>query len=189
MDEIQTGFARTGKVFAGEHFEIEPDIITLSKSIAAGVPLSAIVGRAEIMDRPNPGEVGGTFAGSPLGCVAALKVIEKIQQNNLAAQANVIGVLIKSKLSEMSQKYDVIGDIRGLGAMCGVEFVKDKSSKEPYPEIVKKITKYAFERGVIFISAGIFSNVIRFLPPLVMTEQQVNFGMAVLDEAIENCIH
>ncbi|MCD5406199.1 MAG: 4-aminobutyrate--2-oxoglutarate transaminase [Desulfotomaculum sp.] len=188
LDEIQTGFARTGKMFAGEHFEIEPDIITLSKSIAAGIPLSAIVGRAEIMDAPNPGEVGGTFAGSPLGCVAALKAIDKIQQDNLAVQANKIGALIKSKLLEMKQKYALIGDVRGLGAMCAVEFVKDRQSQEPYPEIVKKITKYAFERGVIFISAGIFSNVIRFLPPLVMSEQQVAFGMAVLDEAIENCL-
>lgn len=121
LDELQTGFARTGKLFAGEHFHIEPDIITLSKSIAAAVPLSAVVGRAEIMDTPNPGEVGGTFAGSPLGCVTALKVIEKIQGDNLVDRAKTIGDIIKSRLEKMYQKYEIIGNIRGLGAMCGIE--------------------------------------------------------------------
>jgi 4-aminobutyrate aminotransferase/(S)-3-amino-2-methylpropionate transaminase len=183
-DEVQTGFARTGKMFASEHFDIEPDLITLSKSIAAGMPLSAVVGKADIMDAPNPGEIGGTYGGSPLGCVAALKVIEKIEKYNLIDRANEIGSIIKKRLDEMYEKYDVIGDIRGKGAMLAIELVKDRKTKEPYKEIIKKITSYALEKGVIFIDAGIFGNVIRFLPPLVMTEDQVNRAMDVLDEAI-----
>lgn len=185
VDEVQAGFARTGKVFASEHFALEPDLMTLSKGIAAGVPLSAVVGRAEIMDAPNLGEIGGTYGGSPLGCVSALEVINKIESEKLDERAEAIGILIKNRLEEMKEKYEIIGDIRGLGAMIGMEFVKDRNTKEPYAEIIKKITNYAYQKGVIFISAGIFSNVLRFLPPLVMTEEQVNFAMDILDEAIE----
>lgn len=184
VDEVQTGFARTGKLFASEHFDIQPDLITLSKSIAAGLPLSAVVGKAEIMDAPSPGEIGGTYGGSPLACVAALKVIEKIEKNSLVNRSNEIGSIIKERLVEMYEKYEIIGDIRGEGAMLAIELVKDRDSKEPYKDIIKKIMDYALERGAIFISAGIFGNVIRFLPPLVMTEDQVNKGMDILDEAI-----
>jgi len=185
VDEVQAGFARTGKMFASEHFNIQPDLMTLSKSIAAGVPLSAVVGKAEIMDAPGPGEIGGTYGGSPLACVASLKVMEKIDQENLAEQALKIGQIIKSRLGQMQEKYPVIGDIRGLGAMVAVEFVKDPASKEPYPEIVKKIIADCYQKGFIMISAGIFSNLIRFLPPLVMTEKQVHDGMDALEEALK----
>lgn len=188
MDEVQSGFARTGNMFASDHFEIEPDLITLSKALAAGFPLSAVVGKTEIMDAPNPGEIGGTYGGSPIGCVAALKVIEKIEKQYLMEKANRIGDILKLRLKEMQEKYSIIGDVRGMGAMFGIEFVKDQTSKTPYPEIIKKITNYALGKGVIFISAGIFSNVIRFLPPLVITEEQLNYGMDVLDEAIQKTI-
>lgn len=188
IDEVQAGFARTGKLFAFENFGIEPDIVTMSKSIAAGMPLSAVVGREEVMDSTNPGEIGGTYCGSPLSCAAALEVIKKIDRENLAQKAIHIGEIIKSRLYEMKEKYGVIGDVRGLGAMVGLEFVKDRKTKEPYAEIVKKITSYAYNKGVIFIGAGIFSNVIRFLPPLVMTDEQVNYAMDVLDEAIAKSI-
>lgn len=184
IDEVQAGFGRTGKMFASEHFDIQPDLMTLSKSIAAGVPLSAVVGKAEIMDAPNPGEIGGTYGGSPLGCVAALKVIEKIEQEALTEKAEKIGQIIRTRLTQMQEKYPVIGDVRGLGAMMGVEFVKDKSTKEPYPEIVKKVIAQCYQKGFIFLSAGIFSNLIRFLPPLVMTEEQVEAGMDALELAI-----
>jgi len=185
-DEVQAGFGRTGKIFASEHFDIQPDLMTLSKSIAAGVPLSAVAGKAEIMDAPNPGEIGGTYGGSPLGCVAGLRVIEKIQKEALTAKAEKIGEIIRSRLTQMQERYPIIGDVRGLGAMMGVEFVKDKETKEPYPEIVKKVIAECYQKGFIFISAGIFSNLIRFLPPLVMTEEQVHAGMDALETAIGN---
>lgn len=187
VDEVQTGFARTGKVFASEHYGVEPDLMTLSKSLAAGVPISAVVGRAEIMDAPNPGEIGGTFGGNPLGCAAGLQVIAKILREDLPGRAARIGQIIQSRLEQMKEKYAGIGDVRGLGAMAAVEFVKDRKTKEPDAAMVKEVIGHALRKGVILIGAGIFSNVIRLLPPLVMTEEQVNYGMHVLDEAIASC--
>lgn len=187
VDEVQAGFARTGKFFGYQYFDIKPDLITMSKSIAAGMPLSAVVGKAEIMDAPDPGQIGGTYGGSPLACAAGLKVIDFILKEDLTGKALKLGNIIKSRLEEMQCKYNCIGDIRGLGAMVGVEFVKDVNTKEPDPEIVKKIINYAYERRVIFLNAGIYNNVIRFLPPLVMTDEQVNYGMDVLDKAIDAC--
>ncbi|MFL0194373.1 4-aminobutyrate--2-oxoglutarate transaminase [Clostridium sp. WILCCON 0269] len=186
IDEVQAGFGRTGKLFAHEHFGVEADIITMSKSIANGLPLSAVVGRAEIMDAACVGGIGGTYSGSPLGCVAALKVIEKIEKDNLCHRADEVGKYIIGRLSHMQEKYDVIGDIRGLGAMIGVEFVKDKVTKEPYADLVKKITAYCFKHGVIFLNAGLLGNVIRFLPPLVITKEQLKCGMDVLEDAIKS---
>lgn len=187
IDEVQAGFARTGKFFASEHFDIHPDIMTLSKSIAGGLPLSAVVGSKEIMDSPDPGQIGGTFCGNPVACNAGLQVIKIIKENSLELQAQHIGGMIKDRLVLMQDKYQCIGDVRGLGAMVAVEFVKDRKTKEPYADIIKKIISYAFEKGVILMSAGIFSNVIRFLPPLVMTDAQVNYGMDVLEKAIDCC--
>lgn len=186
IDEVQAGFGRTGKLFAHEHFRVEADIITMSKSIANGFPLSAVVGKAEIMDAACVGGIGGTYSGSPLGCVAALKVIEKIDKDNLCGRAFEIGKYITARFQHMREKYDVIGDIRGLGAMIGIEFVKDRSTKEPYAELVKKITQYCFKRGVIVLNAGLLSNVIRFLPPLVITQEQLKYGIDVIEEAIES---
>jgi 4-aminobutyrate aminotransferase/(S)-3-amino-2-methylpropionate transaminase len=173
-------------MFAHEHFRIEADIITMSKSIANGLPLSAVVGKAEIMDAACVGGIGGTYSGSPLGCVAALKVIEKIEKDNLCDRAFEIGKYITSRFHHMREKYDVIGDIRGLGAMIGIEFVKNRSTKEPHAELVKKITQYCFKRGVIVLNAGLLSNVIRFLPPLVITQEQLKYGIDIIEEAIEN---
>ena len=184
VDEVQAGFARTGKMFGYENFGITPDIVTMSKSIAAGVPLSAVVGRKEIMDAPCVGGIGGTYGGSPLACVAALKVIEKIEKENLCGKANELGAYIVSRLNEMKEKYNVIGEVRGLGSMIGLEFVKDKETREPAPDLVKEVISKCYEKGVILIGAGLLSNVIRFLPPLVMTAEQVTYGMDILDEAI-----
>ncbi len=184
VDEVQAGFARTGKMFAHEHFDVEADIITMSKSIANGIPLSGVVGKAEIMDAACVGGIGGTYGGSPLGCVAALKVIEKIEKEDLCTTANEVGSYIMGRLENFKEKYDVIGDVRGLGAMIGLEFVKDRTTKEPYPELVKKITDYCFHHGVIFLNAGLFGNVIRFLPPLVITKDQLIYGVNTLEEAI-----
>lgn len=188
VDEIQAGFARTGKMFAHEHYGIEPDIVTLSKSIAAGIPLSAVVAKKEIMDSACVGGIGGTYAGSPLGCVAALKVIEKIEKEDLCGKSQKLGEYITGRLNKMKEEFDAIGEVRGLGSMIGVEFVKDLETKEPAADLVKAIIKKCYEKGVILLNAGLLSNVIRFLPPLVMTEEQVKYGMDVLEESIKECL-
>ncbi|MDD3224556.1 MAG: 4-aminobutyrate--2-oxoglutarate transaminase [Clostridium sp.] len=186
IDEVQAGFARTGTLFAHEHFDVDADLITMSKSIADGVPLSAVVGKAEIMDAACVGGIGGTYGGSPLGCVAALKVIEKIEKEKLCDRSNEMGSYIKKRLNEMKEKYQVIGDVRGLGSMIGLEFVKDRDTKEPNAELVKRIIGNCFKHGVIFLNAGILGNVIRFLPPLVMTKQQLDYGLDTLENAIKS---
>lgn len=188
VDEVQAGFARTGKMFAHEHYGIEPDIITMSKSIAAGVPLSAVVGKKEIMDSACVGGIGGTYGGSPLACVAALKVIEKIEKEDLCGKSLKLGEYITGRLNEMKEKYDVIGDVRGLGSMIGLELVEDRNTKEPAADLVKAVIKKCYEKGVILLNAGLLGNVIRFLPPLVMTEEQAKYGINALEEAIKECI-
>lgn len=187
IDEVQTGFARTGKLFATEYYDIEPDLMTLSKSLGAGVPISAVVGKAEIMDAPNPGEIGGTYGGSPLGCVAALEVIKFIQKEDLPAKAARIGAIMATRLERMKERFRVIGDVRGLGAMRGVEFVKDRRTKEPDAAIVKRVIGLALQRGLILLNAGMLGNVIRFLPPLVASDEQVEMAMDILEEAIGQC--
>ncbi len=187
VDEVQSGFARTGKLFASEHFDIHPDIMTMAKALGGGLPISAVVGSKEIMDSPGPGQIGGTFCGNPVACNAGMQVLKLIEENRLDLKAQHIGEILKRRLGQMQDQFPCIGDVRGLGAMVAVEFVKDRETKEPYADITKKIIAYAFERGVILMNAGIFSNVIRFLPPLVMTDEQVNYGMDVLQEAIAAC--
>jgi len=184
IDEIQSGVARTGTFYASEQLGVTPDIITTAKSLAAGLPLSAVTGRREIMDAPQVGGLGGTFAGNPVALAAALAVLGDVEKYELCARANEIGEMIISRCKQMRGRYDCIGDVRGLGAMLGMEFVKDRITKAPDREIVNRITAYALQKGVIFLNAGVLSNVIRFLPPLVMTKEQVIFGMDVLDEAI-----
>lgn len=184
-DEVQTGFGRTGRMFASEHYDLQPDLVTMSKAIAGGFPISAVVGRAEVMDAPNPGEIGGTYGGNPVSCVAALAVIEKIEREQLCERANVIGVQITQRLKGLQEKYDVIGDVRGLGAMAAVELVKDRQTKEPNKEITAQLVAECYKRGLVVLSAGIFSNVLRFLPPLVITDGQLNEALDILEEALE----
>ncbi|GAX88977.1 4-aminobutyrate--2-oxoglutarate transaminase [Effusibacillus lacus] len=186
-DEVQTGFGRTGKMFAMEHFDVVPDLMTMSKSIAAGLPISAVTGRAEIMDRPSPGEIGGTYGGSPLGCVAALKVIEMMEEDRLVERANVIGEKIMSRFLQMKQKYSVIGDVRGLGAMCAIELVKD-DTKEPDKELAGRIIQECNRRGVIVMGAGLYGNVIRILSPLVITDEQLEEGLDVIKEVFADFV-
>jgi 4-aminobutyrate aminotransferase / (S)-3-amino-2-methylpropionate transaminase / 5-aminovalerate transaminase len=186
-DEIQTGFGRTGKMFAVEHFDIEPDIIVMSKSLAAGFPLSAVTGREVIMDAPKEKQLGGTLGGSPLGCVAAINVIETIKKQNLLERANVIGDKISTALRNAGTEIEFIGEVRNLGAMCAVEFVKDRGSKQPDPEITLQIVKECMKRGLIVLTAGWYSNVIRFLPPLVITNQQLDEGLQVFVDVLKHC--
>ncbi|GAB6157166.1 4-aminobutyrate--2-oxoglutarate transaminase [Desulfotomaculum varum] len=188
-DEVQTGFGRTGKMFASEHYDLQPDLMTLSKAIAAGFPISAVVGRADVMDAPNPGEIGGTYGGNPIACTAALAVIDKIQREDLCARANRIGAQIKERLRGMQEKYQAIGDVRGLGAMIAVEFVKDRQTKEPDKELTARLVAECYKRGLVVLAAGIFSNVLRFLPPLVMTDGQLNEALDILEEALASAVN
>lgn len=184
-DEIQTGFGRTGKYFAIEHFDVVPDLMTVSKSMGAGVPISGVIGRAEIMSAAQPGEIGGTYAGSPLGCKAALAVLEIMESENLNERAQRIGQKVIEKFQALSNKFDQVDGIRGLGAMCALEIVKDKVSKTPDKEAVGKIVKEAEKRGLLLLSAGIFGNVIRILVPLTITDDQLDEGLAIIEESME----
>ncbi len=181
-DEVQTGFARTGKWFACEDEAIEPDLITTAKGIAGGLPLAAVTGRAEIMDEIHPSGLGGTYGGNPIACAAALGAIETIESMNLISRANEIGKILVDALNAMQKKYPVIGEIRGRGAMIAIELVKP-GSKEPNADVLGKVVKYAQQKGVLFLTAGTYGNVLRFLPPLVISDDLVKDAMSVLDEA------
>ncbi|GEP83681.1 4-aminobutyrate aminotransferase [Staphylococcus piscifermentans] len=184
-DEIQSGFARTGKTFAMEHFDVAPDLMTVSKSLAAGFPLSGVVGRAEIMDSANPGELGGTYCGNPIACEAALKVIEIIEEENLNEKAEHIGAVIQDRLEALSQKVDFIGDIRRLGAMVAMEIV-DPETGAPDKAKTAEIVKQANANGLLLLSAGLKGNVIRFLTPLVITDEELNKGLEILENVSTN---
>lgn len=184
-DEIQTGFGRTGKYFASQYFGIEPDLITISKSMAAGLPISGVIGRQEIMDSARPGELGGTYCGSPLGCRAGIAVLEVMEKENINNRAEVIGKKVMEKFKELYNRFDVIGDYRGLGAMCALELVKDRDSKEPEKELTGQILKEAHKRGLIVLKAGVYDNVVRLLMPLVITDEQLEEGLNILEESFE----
>lgn len=179
-DEVQSGMARTGTLFAVEQFGLEPDIIVSAKSLGAGLPIAAVTGRAEIMDHPNPGGIGSTFGGNPVACAAALAVLEKIARENLCDRARQIGARVMQFFRAQQEQYEFIGDVRGLGAMVGVEIVRDKESREPDKERTDKFTRLAYERGVITITAGNYGNVIRTLTPLVITDEQLDAALEVL---------
>lgn len=184
-DEIQTGFARTGKYFAIEHFDIAPDLITISKSMGAGVPISGVIGRKEIMDVSEPGELGGTYSGSPLGCRAALEVLDIIEKEKLNNRAKILGKEVLNKFECLSNRFEQVDGVRGLGAMCALEIVTDKHTKKPDKETTQKIVGEAINRGLLLLSAGIFGNVIRILMPLTITDEQLEEGLAILEESIE----
>ncbi|MFD2445734.1 4-aminobutyrate--2-oxoglutarate transaminase [Bacillus sp. CGMCC 1.16607] len=186
-DEVQTGFGRTGKMFAMEHFDVVPDLITMSKSIGAGLPISAVTGRAEIMDSANVGEIGGTYGGSPLGCVAALEVIRTIEDERLLERASQIGEIFRERFEGLQSRFEQIGDVRSLGAMCAIEFVKDSKTREPNKELVQEIIQNAHQKGLIIMSAGLYGNIIRLLTPLVIMDEQLNEGLDVLEKIIIKC--
>lgn len=186
-DEVQSGFCRTGKMFASEYWSeegVEPDIIATAKSIAAGVPISAIVARAEILDAVPGGTIGGTFCGNALACASALKTIEIMERDDLEGRSVEIGKKVTSRYMEMMEKYPIIGDVRGMGAMIGIEFVKDRETKEPASELTSEIVQYSVNHGLIVESAGIYGNVIRFLAPLVITDEQLETGLDIFEEAV-----
>ena len=186
VDEVQSGFARTGKMFAIEHSGVVPDLMTVAKSLAGGVPLSAVVGRADIMDAPLPGGLGGTYAGSPLGCAAALAVLDVIESEGLCARAERQGAMLRARLEDMRSRWPCIGEVRGLGAMVAMELVRDRRPDSPDAEITKALVQSAGRRGLILLSCGIYGNVIRFLAPLTLPDAQLAEGLAILEAALED---
>jgi 4-aminobutyrate aminotransferase / (S)-3-amino-2-methylpropionate transaminase / 5-aminovalerate transaminase len=186
-DEVQTGFGRTGALFASEHYGIEPDIFVTAKSLGGGLPLAAITGRAEIMDAPQPGGLGGTFGGNPLSCVAALAVLDAFESENenLSARANELGNRFRRRALDWQRRWPMIGDVRGLGAMQAMELVQSADTRLPAPDETKQIVQYCYEHGLIILSAGSYSNVIRALMPLVITDAQMDEALAVLESALQ----
>lgn len=186
-DEVQCGNCRTGKYFASEYWKEEgaaPDIISTAKSMGAGVPISAITARAEVMDAAPVGTIGGTYCGNPLACAAAIRTMEIMQKEDYCGKAIHIGKCVMEAMEEMKEKYSVIGDVRGLGAMIGVEFVKDKASKEPNPQFVSTVIQSALQKGLMLENAGSAGNVIRFLAPLSITDKQMEAGLHIFEESI-----
>ena len=186
IDEIQTGFGRTGKMFAIEHASIEPDLITVGKAIANGLPLSGVIGKRDIMEHIAAGSIGGTYGGNPVACAAAIKVIDIILKGNILERVARLGRKMKKRLLEMQEKYDIIGDVRGLGMMLAIELVKDRKTKKPAAEETKKIITMAREKGVLLLKAGLYANVIRFHPPLTISEEQLYKGLDVVEECIKD---
>ena len=189
-DEIQTGFARTGKMFALEHTGIKADIVTLAKGLAGGLPLAAIVGRSDIMDAANPGGLGGTYAGNPLACAAAHAVLDIIDEEMLCDRSNRIGKIILDRLSQLKDRTNLncIGDIRGLGAMCALELVENAASGEPDAALTSALLKTANEKGLILLSCGTYSNVVRFLVPLTASDALVQEGMDIFSESLVEAV-
>lgn len=186
-DEVQAGFCRTGRMFASEYWReagCEPDILATAKSIAAGMPLSAVVTREEVMESVAAGTIGGTYCGNAVSCAASLKAIEFMEREKLAERAVEIGQKVTARYEAMKERYEVIGDVRGMGAMIGLEFVKDKAAKEPNPELVKSLVQECAKNGLMVESAGVYGNVIRFLAPLVITDQQLEAGLDIMEKVI-----
>jgi len=189
-DEIQTGFARTGKMFAMEHAGVKADVVTMAKGLAGGMPLAAITGRADIMDASGPGGLGGTYAGNPVACAAAHAVLDIIQDENLCARANAIGKIIMDRCNELKARSNLncVGDVRGLGAMCAIELVKDEKSHEPVPQLTQALMKAANARGLILLSCGTYGNVIRFLSPLTASDALVREGMDIFEASLSEAV-
>ena len=183
-DEVQSGFGRTGALFACERYGIEPDILVTAKSLGGGLPLAGVTGRAEIMDAPGPGGLGGTFAGSPLSCAAALAVLDLFECENLLERANELGAHFQRRAHEWQRRWPIIGDVRGLGGMQAIELVQSQQTKAPAADKTKKIAQYCYEHGLITITAGSYGNVIRVLVPLVITSEQMDEALDVLEAAL-----
>ena len=186
VDEVQTGVARTGTMFAFQHLGLEPDLVVLSKSIAAGLPLSAVLGRAAILDSPQVGGLGGTFGGNPVSCAAALKVLEKVEGDNLCGRAREIGGRILVRARRWYDEFPRIGDVRADGAMVGIEFVEDRETKEPATEYVRRLKSECLKKGLLLISAGTHSSVIRFLIPLVIDDDTLDQGLDIIERAMRS---
>ena len=185
IDEIQTGFGRTGKMFAVEHAGIEPDLMTIAKSVAGGVPLAAVIGKANIMDSPDPGGLGGTYGGTPLACAAGLAVLEVIREEQLLNRAQHIGHFMSSRLKGLQVRFPALGDVRALGAMVAVELVRNCSPDQPDAELTKALVQAAGRRGLVLLSCGVSGNVIRFLAPLTIPDALLKEGFNLFEQALD----
>ncbi|HEU5228329.1 MAG TPA: 4-aminobutyrate--2-oxoglutarate transaminase [Ktedonobacteraceae bacterium] len=182
-DEIQTGFCRTGKMFAVEHDGVEPDMMIIAKSLGAGMPISGVVGRADIMDAPPPGTLGGTYSGNPVACAAALAVLDLFEREDLATRSQTIGKIVLERFSQLQQRYPAIGEVRGLGAMVAMEFVKDRATREPDPHTASEVVAVAHRLGLVLLKTGMYDNIIRVLVPLNIPDEQLQEGLDIIDAA------
>jgi 4-aminobutyrate aminotransferase/(S)-3-amino-2-methylpropionate transaminase len=185
VDEVQTGFARTGKLWAIEHYDVEPDLMTVAKSIAGGLPLSGVLGKAEIMDAPRDSAIGGTYVGNPVAQAAALAVLDVIEEESLLERANEIGDTIRSRMLAWQERFAAIGDVRGLGAMLALELVRDRETKAPAAELATAVVEAAADRGLLLLKSGIYSNCIRVLVPLVVTDAELEEALGAWEQALE----
>jgi len=185
VDEVQTGFGRTGKMFAIEHYGIEPDLITVAKSIAGGLPLSGVIGKAEIMDAPPDSAIGGTYVGNPVAQAAALAVLDVFEEDGLVERAATVGDTIRARMDSWAARWQAIGDVRGLGAMLAIELVHDRETKDPAPELASAVVEAAAERGLLLLKSGIYSNCIRVLVPFVITDAELDEALGVWEQALE----
>jgi 4-aminobutyrate aminotransferase / (S)-3-amino-2-methylpropionate transaminase / 5-aminovalerate transaminase len=189
VDEVQTGFGRTGKLFAIEHYGVEPDIITLAKSIAMGLPLSAAIGKAEIMDAPPDSAIGGTYVGNPVAQAAALAVLDVIEDEDLCTRAAALGDQMRERMTSWLERYPQVGDVRGLGAMLAIELVTDAETQTPAPELASEVTDEAAKRGLLLLKSGIYSNCIRVLTPLTLSDAELDEALGVWEEALGTVLH
>ena len=183
-DEVQTGVCRTGKLYAMEHFGVAADLMTTAKSLGAGLPLGALVGRAEMMDAPQVGGLGGTYGGNPVSCAAALAVLDFVEENDLCAQAARIGQIARERFEAMAQKYPLIGEVRGLGAMLALELVRDPKTKEPAGEEAKTMVDFCHQNGLLALNCGRYGNIIRTLMPLVIPDSQLAEGLDIMEKGL-----
>jgi 4-aminobutyrate aminotransferase/(S)-3-amino-2-methylpropionate transaminase len=189
VDEVQTGFGRTGRMWGIEHAGLEPDLVTIAKSIAAGLPLSGVIGKAEIMDAPGDSAIGGTYVGNPVAQAAAVAVLDIFEEEGLSARAEAIGETIRSRMLSWQERWDAIGDVRGLGAMLAIELVTDRTSKEPAADLASAVVEEAAARGLLLLKSGIYSNCIRVLTPLVITDAELDEALSVWEQALESCLN
>jgi 4-aminobutyrate aminotransferase/(S)-3-amino-2-methylpropionate transaminase len=184
VDEVQTGFGRTGTMFAIEQYGIEPDLMTVAKSVAAGFPLSGVIGRAEIMDSPGDSAIGGTYVGNPVSIAAAHAVLDVIEDEGLVERANEIGETTRQRMESWAERFPAIGDVRGLGAMLAIELVKDRDTREPDADLATAVVEAAADRGLLLLKAGLYGNCIRVLAPLVVTDEQLDEALGAWEEAL-----
>ena len=187
-DEVQCGFGRTGYMFACEYFGLEPDLLLTAKSIASGMPLAAITGKASIIDQPGPGAIGGTFGGNPVSCAAALATLAVFENYDLCKRSQQIGERFAERANAWKQRFPLVGDVRGLGGMCAMELVLDRETKEPAGDKTKQLAKYALEHGLLLVTAGPYGNVIRILVPLVVTAEQLDEGLDILEAGLAELV-
>jgi 4-aminobutyrate aminotransferase/(S)-3-amino-2-methylpropionate transaminase len=187
-DEVQTGFGRTGRMWGIEHYDVEPDLITVAKSIAAGLPLSGVLGTAKIMDAPGDSAVGGTYVGNPVAQAAAMAVLDVFEEESLNDRSAAIGEQIRERMLAWQERWDAIGHVRGLGAMLAIELVADRETKEPAAELASRVVEAAAERGLLLLKSGIYSNCIRVLVPLIISDAELDEALGVWEQALETTL-